>query len=188
MESLYYQPYSTSLTLDALGSRGCRTVKPGRSHFNLLWPPLWSSVNIACKEMIPIVIAATIWGHNWKGSHFLFHCNNMAVVSLIIDRSAKKPCLAHLAKCSFFLAASHQFTFSAEHILRVCNGAADALSHNRLDLFHSHFSQVSPPPISIPSPLLNLLLETPYSGHLHTGGSCLPILWCGYIHKRKGDF
>ena len=102
----------------------------------------------------------------------------------VLVRSAKDPCLAHLAKCSFFLAASHQFTFSAEHILRVCNRTADVLSHNRLDLFHSHFSQVSPPPTSIPPPLLNLLLVQWTSPPLLNLLLETPIQWTS-PHWRK---
>ena len=94
-------------------------------------------------------------------SQVLFRCDNSAVVEVINNRSAKDPRLAHMVRCLFFFAASHRFTFSAEHVPGVENGLADALSRKRYDLFVSRSPQVPPPPILVPPPLCSLLFNKP---------------------------
>ena len=63
-------------------------------HFQLQWPEKWSTVDIAPKEMAPVVIAAALWGRHWTNSQVLFRCDNFAVVEVINNRSAKDPCLS----------------------------------------------------------------------------------------------
>ena len=45
------------------------------------WPDGSSSLSIAVKELIPIVLAAQIWGCQWKHRIVEFKCDNLAVVS-----------------------------------------------------------------------------------------------------------
>ena len=51
---------------DVSGTWGC-----GAFHenlwFQLQWPESWSSVTIAPKELVPIVVATTLWGPLWVG-------------------------------------------------------------------------------------------------------------------------
>lgn len=39
--------------------------------------------SIAHKELIPIVMAAFIWGRSWQGKIVLFWCDNEAVVTVV---------------------------------------------------------------------------------------------------------
>ena len=38
---------------------------------------------IAAKELVPVVIAAVLWGPHWAGRHVWFHSDNEAVVTII---------------------------------------------------------------------------------------------------------
>ena len=95
-------------------------------------------VNIACREMIPAVSTAVIWGQRWKGSYVLFKCNNMAVVLLLNNCLVKDLHLTYLVRCLFFFAVFHQFTFVAEDISGAWNWVAYAVIHDRPDLFYSY--------------------------------------------------
>ena len=99
---------------DASGSFGCGAYSPELSSwFQLSWPQSWSTVSISAKELVPIVVAAAIWGHHWSGSHVCFHCNNDAVVVVIQNRNAHQDLLVQLLRCLFFYASRFQFHFSA---------------------------------------------------------------------------
>ena len=58
---------------DASGSFGCGAVVPNGAWFNHMWPSCWSVKDIAVKELLPIVLAAAMWGPRWAGRHILFH-------------------------------------------------------------------------------------------------------------------
>ena len=85
-----------------------------------------------------------------------FRCDNMAVVDLLKSRTTKDHMLMHLLRCLVFYAAYFRFDFVALHVPGSHNTAADALSRNNLSLFFSLIPQI--PLVSIPSPLLDLLV------------------------------
>ena len=141
---------------DASGSFGCGAVVPNGAWFNQEWPSCWSEKDISAKELIPIVLAAALWGPHWPGKQVLFHTDNLAVVQVIKNMNAANQLLCNLLRCLYFYAAHYRFTFTAEHIPGVKNVAADALSRDNLPLFHSLFPQV--PRHTIPHTLAQLLL------------------------------
>ena len=159
---LLFPPEAPSVHIysDASGSYGCGAVDPAGSYFCLQWPPSWSAVDISVKELVPLVLAAVLWGPTWAGCHVLFHVDNMAVVSVVQHLNARDPLLGHFLRCLFLYAAMFQFKFSATHIPGVNNTAADALSRGNFSFFHSIFPQV--PQQTIPHILHSLfLLQSP---------------------------
>ena len=65
--------------------------------------------------------------------------------------------MIHLLRCFFFLQAHFKFDYEAKHIPGKENGAADALSRNRMSTFLSLFPQAPQRPAEIPRTLLELL-------------------------------
>jgi len=67
-------PTNPPLTLvsDASGLWGCGTVHKDL-WFQLQWPESWASVTNAPKELVPIVVAVTLWGPYWAGQHIQIH-------------------------------------------------------------------------------------------------------------------
>jgi hypothetical protein len=92
-------------------------------------------------ELIPIVIAAGMWGAAWQGQRVHFHCDNASMVSILNRRYSSETTLANLLLCLVFFAAYFSFHLSAEHIAGTLNQAADALSRNDIDSFLSIFPQ-----------------------------------------------
>lgn len=151
------QTPTTIITSDASGSFGCGAFSLEHGWFQLEWPPSWSTINIAAKELVPIVIAASLWGPDLHGSCICFRTDNIAVVEVLRSRTTRDPLLMHLLRCLVFYAAVHHFDFVGEHVAGVHNTAADALSRNNLALFSSLHPQVHRVPI--PQPVVDLLVE-----------------------------
>ena len=122
---------------DASGVFGCGAVCSNGYWTQLEWPPEWREVDISVKELLPIVLAAAVWGHSWTRHRITFYSDNAAVVAVIQRRSARDNHLLHLLRCLYFYAAHFQFTYAARHIPGVNNVAADALSRNHMSTFLS---------------------------------------------------
>ena len=69
---------------DASGSWGWRAyIGNSLQWFQLQWPPAWEATNIAVKELVPIVIAAALWGELWRGTRVQFRSDNQVVVATL---------------------------------------------------------------------------------------------------------
>jgi len=146
-----------TLTSDASGSWGCGAFS-GPEWFQLKWAGPIATAHIAVKEMVPIVIAAALWGSKWKGKTVRALCDNSAVVAIINQGSSRDQDIMHLRRCLAFLEAKFEFHICASHIKGGDNTRADALSWNNLPLFTSLHTQASQQPTAIPEPLLDLLI------------------------------
>ena len=107
---------AVTVTTDASGSFGCGAFSHELGWFQLKWPASWNTTHIAAKELVPIVIAAVLWGPRWHGRCIGFCTDNMAVVEVLHSRTASDPLLMHLLRCLVFYAAVHHFDFVGEHI------------------------------------------------------------------------
>ena len=178
---------SVEVVSDASGSYGCGAFSLAHGWFQIEWPESWQSVSIAGKELAPIVVAAALWGHQWRRSRVLFRSDNMAVITILNTCTARDPFLMHLLRCLVFYAASFRFHFMSEHIPGERNIAADAISRNNLSLFTSLTPQI--PHVVVPQPVLDLLVtrrpdwapttgpehsHALYSGGLSSHAGCLP--------------
>ena len=143
---------------DASGTYGCGAVVDERCWLQSQWPTGWEDIDIATKELVPVVAAAALWGKLWGGQHIRFHSDNSAVVAVLSSRTARSPLLMHLLRCFSFYSAYYGFHFSAEHVPGVMNTAADALSQNNLPLFHFLMPQAQQ--WTLPAPLVDLLINT----------------------------
>ena len=104
-----------------------------------------------------MVIAAIVWGSEWKGKSVLIQCDNEAVVSIVNSGSSKNKEAMCLMRCLAFIAASLDLRLRAVHIKGVHNTRADALSRNNAPLFHSLCPQADPEPSVLPEVVLDLL-------------------------------
>ena len=106
---------------------------------------------IVAKELLPIMVAAAVWGRYWAGCTVWCMCDNEAVVSVIRTGSCKEGHMAHMLRCLFILEARFGFAVVSAHVYvpGSVNTWADALSRYHLDVFHS--PQASPTPIHVPS-------------------------------------
>ena len=147
---------SVTVTSDASGKWGCGAFCKDK-WFQLRWPDAAQETQIAVKELIPIMLAAAVWGNNWKGRNVMSYCDNAAVVAILSKGDCKEPQAMHLMRCLAFLKAKFQFLF-ASHISGINNDLADAMSRDNLQYFLSHHSQAQPSPTPLPPELLDLMI------------------------------
>ena len=67
------------------------------------------------KELLPIILAAAIWGYAWKGKAVLCHCDNVAVVTIINTGTSKEPEAMALLHRLFFIAARNNLRKVADY-------------------------------------------------------------------------
>ena len=150
-----------TLTSDASGTWGCGAYT-GEHWFMLPWTSNIKEAHITVKELVPIVIAALMWGQEWKGLVVRARCDNTAVVAIVNSGSSRNPQAMHLRRCLAFLAAKGDFKLKAVHIRGVENVAADALSRNNCHLFRSCCPQADETGTAVSPDILDaVLLQEP---------------------------
>ena len=93
---------SVSVTSDAFDPWDYGPYMQSGDLFQLEWPAEWLNVNIAAKEMVPITVAAALWGKCWSVHHIIFQSDNKAVVCFINETLQRT--FLHVLRCFFFLA------------------------------------------------------------------------------------
>ena len=105
LDSVVHKTPSATLTSDASGRWGCG--------FQFRWPPAWEAIHITVKELLPIVVACAVWGHQWRGCTILCRCDNAAVVAILKSGSSKDRVAMHLMRCLFFFTAHYPDAINA---------------------------------------------------------------------------
>ena len=100
------------VTSDASGSWGCGAFS-GSQWFQLQWNSALEGSHITLKELVPIVLAAAIWGKQWIGKTVLAQCDNAAVVAIVNSGSRKD---AEVMRCLAYVAAKFNFVVVSSHI------------------------------------------------------------------------
>ena len=159
MQSVQEAPPAAVVTSDASGNWGCGAYC-GTNWFMLEWSGLFSGCHITVKELVPSVVATTVWGPSWRGKTILARCDNIAVVAIVNHGSSKNAEAMQLLRCLSFIAATFDFRLVATHIRGRDNILADALSRDNWSLFNSLYPQASKEATPIPPALLDLLVVT----------------------------
>ena len=124
-----------TITSDASGRWGCGAFTEKGEWFQFCWPASWANVHITVKELLPIVVACAVWGHQWRGATVQCLCDNAAVVAIVKSGTSRDSLVMHLMRCLFFFTASHQLLLLPQHLPGKENTAADHLSRDALPLF-----------------------------------------------------
>ena len=153
-------PQGPAVASDASGNWGCGAfAHDSLEWFQISWPPAWQPINIAVKELFPVVVAAAVWGRLWGGLCVHFHSDNQAVVAALNSRTTRDPQLMHLLRCLFFFEAHFRFEHQAHHLPGKMNKLADALSRDRVSNFRSLSPQAARLPTPTPMSLVDLLSD-----------------------------
>ena len=91
--------FEVSIVSDASGSWGYGALND-REWFQLKWVGLGASRDqtITVKELLPIVIAAALWGPGWLGKTIRAQCENAAVIAIVNSGSiamSQKRCICY---------------------------------------------------------------------------------------------
>ena len=171
---------SHHLFTDASGSSGCGAIW-GRQWLQYQWQGGFREKPIATQELLPILLACMIWGHQWVGDTVMVHCDNQAVVSVTNSGYSKNSDMMHLLRCLFFICAYWGFEVRAEHIPGERNIAADAISRGNMHILFQVCPDVLPQASPIPPALIQLLVMQCPDWTSHNWAtlfkSCLQQVW-----------
>ena len=145
------------LFTDASGTLGYSSYFGGH-WFSGTWLPDQQTSCITYKELYPIALACSTWGHKWSSLQVEFHSDNQAVVSSLRKGSCRCSNVMSLLRRLFLVAALQNFSVSASYVEGVANGIADSLSRQDFDRFRT----LTPQAAAIPDttcPLPSILGE-----------------------------
>ncbi|XP_033738793.1 uncharacterized protein LOC117326238 isoform X1 [Pecten maximus] len=121
------------LYTDSAGNAGlgCGAIL-GNQWFVWAWPSHWAySVvirDITFLELVPIALAICVWADSLKNKKVIFHCDNLALVNILNNKTSKSERVMKLLRPLVILALRKNVQFKARHVPGVCNSVADALS------------------------------------------------------------
>jgi hypothetical protein len=88
----------------------------------------WVKVNIAIKELLPIVLAVRKWGPLLANTRVLFQTDNQSIVYAINKQSCREKMLMNLVRQLVVASMTYNIDFQAEHIPGKSNITPDLLS------------------------------------------------------------
>ena len=110
-------------------------------------------------NLLSLVLASALWSRPWNRFATVLVWQP-AVVPGLSFCTAHVPQLKHLLRCIFFVQAHFGLELGPQHLPGLENLATDALSHNRIELFHYLTPQATcRVSHSNPASLLNMLLK-----------------------------
>ena len=124
--------FDLQLFTDSAGGKtlGCASYLHGEWAV-LNWPKHWSSEilnDITYLEIIPVAMAINFWKERFETKQILFHCDNLAVVTILNSKTSKSERAMSLVRPIVLWTLPYNFQFKAMHISSMCNKIADPLS------------------------------------------------------------
>ena len=92
------------------------------------WDPFWKSLNIAVRELYPILVLVKLFGHLWENHHIIFHCDNQAIVSCLNKHTAKDKNIMSLLRPLILQLMIYNIKFQSVYVKSCDNVLADAIS------------------------------------------------------------
>ena len=105
----------------------------GTSWIQGSFPKEWRQVNIAVKELLPIVLAVCLWGEKMSHTRILFMTDNQSIVYVINSQTSKDPMLMDLVRKLVVTSMKYNIDFCAKHIPGEKNVTADLLSRFQME-------------------------------------------------------
>lgn len=112
---------------DTAGSRGFGAMFNNQC-FCGTWSASQQPLSIAYKKLLPILVAACVWGHQWASWWVEFLYNNESVAAVLSSGTSRDMDLMVLLCYLALLAVCHSFSFTATSVWGTANPVADALS------------------------------------------------------------
>ena len=149
---------TVEVTTDAPGTWGCG-ARHNTSWFQVHWDSRASSLSIAAKELVPIILACAAWGQSWHACQVRCRCDNQVVVAALRSRSCKDPGVMRLLRCLTYVEAQIGCHLYGVYIDTHSNHLADDLSRNNVLSFLSKVPSADSQPTPTSPDLLSLLLN-----------------------------
>ena len=143
------------LFTDAAGGLGYGGIF-GSRWFSAIWTSTFRQLpgftrNSTLIELVPIVVAACVWGRYWSRQRIILHCDNQALVYGLNKRRSSDPTTMLFLRRLTLLSMQFNFHILAVHIAGAANGIADALSRQQWARFRSLAPWAEPTSCPVPA-------------------------------------
>lgn len=143
-------------------SLGCGSYFQGQWAY-LQWPSSWANKpiihDITFLELVPIVLAFTIWAKTLRNKKIILHIDNLALVQIINKQSSSSDRVMFLIRPLMLVTIKNNIQFKAQHIPGNQNGIADAISRQQWGRFRELAPAADQLPQPIPTSFHNVLLK-----------------------------
>ncbi|XP_053402664.1 uncharacterized protein LOC128557986 [Mercenaria mercenaria] len=146
---------SLQLFTDSAGSShlGCGCFYSNEWSF-FAWPKNWwceeIMADITFLEMVPVILALSLWGKQLQYNKVLLRIDNEALVGVINKQTSKSKRLMQLVRQFVLLAMEYGIVFKALHISTHLNSIADSISRKQWDRFRNLAPDANQEPQQIP--------------------------------------
>ncbi len=150
---------------DSAGGRGLGFGVYFKGHWSYAaWPGSWHdrggfTRDITMLEMFPVLVAVHIWGSELRNKKILFHCDNMAVVHILITMTSKSDLVMSLVRRLALLCFHSNMVLKAKHVPGYKNVLCDSLSRLQLDKFRENAPAADVEPCPVPGHLWTICDE-----------------------------
>ena len=97
------------------------------------WNDTWRGLNIAVRELYPILILVKMFAHLWSNQTVCFHCDNQAIVASLNKQRARNPTIMTLLRPLVLHLMLTNVKFKVVYIKSKDNIIADAISRFQED-------------------------------------------------------
>lgn len=159
-ESSWLTNSDLQLYTDSAGNAnlGCGAIL-GKQWLVLAWPMEWKGCDImrdiTFLELVPIVLALYVWSDVLRNKKVVFHCDNLALVTVLNNKTSKSDRVMKLVRPLVMFALRKNVQFKARHVQGVCNSVADALSRFQWCRFRQLAPWSCPEPCTVPQEFWN---------------------------------
>ena len=140
---------SLHLYTDAASSKGYAAIF--QSHWLMgAWSKEHAKRHITFQELLPIVLAFEVWGHQLANKCISLHSDNMAVVQILNKQSSKEANIMFLVRRFVLCCMRNNILTKAYHIPGKKNILPDLISRFQVQEFHRLAPSMDAQPTTIP--------------------------------------
>jgi hypothetical protein len=122
----------------------------GRNWIEGLWPPSWTTLNIAVLELYPVYLLLAMFAHKLRHSHITFYTDNQAIVYILNKQSSKCNTIMSILRPLVLLLLHNNIILKAAHIPGIDNTLCDFISRQKATPQLLNQYGMSPTPTPIP--------------------------------------
>jgi len=162
-DKLWYDSETLKLFTDSAGTAdlGCGCYLSGKWSF-FQWPSHWGKCaairDITFLEMVPVLLAVTLWRHDLKNRRVLLHIDNSALVAVINNQTSKSKRVMRLVRQFVLVCMRNNIIFKAVHLSSKENFIADLISRKQWNKLPADV-QLSPIPEVIPASFRTMISD-----------------------------
>lgn len=125
------------------------------------WPETWAPSDVlkdmTFLELVPVVLAISLWGGKLANKKIVLHIDNQAVVAILNKLTSKSERVMTLLRSFVLASMKYNILFRAVYIASKDNIVADSISRKQWARFRQAAPHARPHPCPVPPSFLNII-------------------------------